>query len=170
MHAFVSFPVHKYLHLRQERKTGGSTWGAFLQYLLNSCLVFPGSHWRQPVRNVPATRKLMMTWSMKMSIFRHFSSQAKNKQPILNKVHFSYAKILTAAGKCFFLYPTLSWMLHIDKAWAFCIHFSNWILEFLIKSFTFLVKCCPTKHLLEVEWREGETDRGKEGEKQIEKE
>jgi hypothetical protein len=58
---FISFPVHKYLHLHQEEKTGGRTQRAFLHYLSNSCFVFMDIHWRQPSRNVPVNPELIMT-------------------------------------------------------------------------------------------------------------
>lgn len=56
-------------------------------------------------------------------------------------------------------------MLSIDKARAFCVHFSNGNLELLIKSFTLLGYCCHIKHLLEEGCRESETDRGREKQK-----
>lgn len=41
MHAFVSFPVHKYLHLHQERKTGGQQAGCFSSISTQQLLGFP---------------------------------------------------------------------------------------------------------------------------------
>ena len=51
----------------------------------------------------------------------------------------------------------------MDKAWAFCVRFSNGALEFLIKSFTFLGNCCHIKQLLEGESCKRGTDREVKG-------